>query len=481
MFNYSCLIMESLLNMDKIPTDLDLTLVQEHESIPGELILSVHKNILAKNSPYFEKLFINFKESNQKKITIHVPNIRVMYDIIMGFYDQKFNSNNLDLWQYQLELVKCYDYLNICCNLSLLNNIKVPPEGFDLLLDAIELIGYDARSMQIINNNFPENYDISRLPNDLIDEMIRVNASYQIAMVDQCDIKILNPLTGDLIKTLKGNGAHAMSVCYSSDFQTIVSGNCDGIIKIVNVSTGYLIRNLIGYTTSIKNIIYSPNNQLVALTGWDRTIKIWNTDTGNLIHNIYAHTDHVYSCCFSPNNQQIASGSWDKTIKTWDILTGKMIHTYYGHTDNVRCVCYSIDGKQIVSGSSDRTIKIWDVLTGKLIQNLIGHNNLVQCVCYSPNGKQIASGSWDKTIKIWDAITGNLIRSLNGHTDTINSIGYTQDNQLIISGSYDKTVKVWDVSTGNLIQTLSENIGLTESISIATYYQNDHIKKLLLK
>ena len=53
-------------------------------------------------------------------------------------------------------------------DITKLKNIKVPIEGFDLLLQIVELFGYDNDTTKLIINNLPDNYDLSKLNKDLI-------------------------------------------------------------------------------------------------------------------------------------------------------------------------------------------------------------------------------------------------------------------------------------------------------------------------
>src|SRR3989337_2255793 len=121
-------------------TDLGLKLVDQTNTITIQL----HKIILYSSCIYFRKLLTSFKERNLNEITIQVPNTFIMHDIIMSFYGQKINSQNLPDWQHLLETIKCWDFLGIPFKPDVvLRNLRVPTTGFDLLLDVIDLVGYD--------------------------------------------------------------------------------------------------------------------------------------------------------------------------------------------------------------------------------------------------------------------------------------------------------------------------------------------------
>ena len=363
-------------------TDLTLTLFDGINKIS----INVHKNILYSSCIYFEKLLTNCKEKNSNNITINVPNTHLSYDIIMSFYHQKTNIANLPPWKHLLESCKCYDFFGLEMDPKLLFDFEIPADGFELLLEVIELIGYDEDMIKLINKNIPDEYDLSKFPKELLINMLEAGRSYHI-----------------------------------------VSGSGDKSIKIWDVETGELVRTLEGHTGIVLSVCYSPDNKQIASGSADQSIKIWNAETGKLVRTLDGHTNWVHSVCYSPDDKRIASGSFDQSIKIWDTETGKLIRTLDGHTDWVRSVCYSPDNKRIASGSADNSIKIWDAETGQLVRTLVGHTDMVLSVCYSPDNKRIASGSADNSIKIWDAETGELVRTLEGHTGRVQSVCYSSN------------------------------------------------------
>lgn len=482
-------------NMNEQPADLVLVLKDDL----NEMTIDVHKNILATNSPYFSKLFSILKEKDQDKITIQVSNINITHDIIMNFYGQKNNSTNVPKWKYDLETVKCLDYLGIYCDATLISNIKVPPEGYDLLLDVIEIIGYDEETIKLISDNLPNDYDVSKFPKELIDAIIKVNTVYHIisGSVDETinvwttDPNKTGTKTCNPNKTLVDHNNSVNCICFSPDSQKFASGSSDKTIKIWDALSCKLIRTLPINTSYVTSICFLADSRRIVSGYQDKSIKIWDTVTGKLIQTFMGtigiaggHTLAISSIHSFQNLQNhtelIVSGSVDKTIKIWDILTGKLLQTLDGHTDWVKSVYFSPNGQQIVSGSLDKTIKIWDTLSGKLLQTLDGHSDSdpISSVCYSPNGEQIISGNHGDFIKIWDANTGKLIQILKGHTNSITSVCYSSDNRRIISAGNDKTIRLWDAYNGNLIQIFTGHSYSIRGLAVAVSLDHNLIKRL---
>lgn len=479
--------------MENQPFDITLTLT--NFDVNRSKTLLVHKNILSTNSLFFEKLFTGFKEKDQDKVTIQVPNIDVVYDIIAGLYGQK-SDTIFPNWQYQLELVKCRDYLDMRLSTSLLTNIKVPAEAFDLLLDAIDLIGCEEETMEIINNNLPDNYDVSKFPKELIDGLIRVNRTYQIISLNvNYQVEIYDPLLGKIIRTLDENDASTSCVsyyyawtrciCYSPDNKHFATGGTSKI-KIWNAETGILVKTIVDQNCSHLFITYSPDSQRIATGGTNNIIKIRDVSTGYLIHHLVAQPSVITCAGYSPDNLKIISGDSNGRINIWDAQYGNLIKSIHPHTYTIKGLCYAPNNQTFASASNDGTIIIWDAFTFKIIRTLTSNFNqilntsAVLSICYSPDSLRIISGNDANIIEIWDIITGNLIQTLEGHECEISSVCCSSDNQIIVSGSEDKTIKIWNAGTGNLIQTIhgyANNI-LNVAVAVAVDINNKFIKRL---
>ncbi|MCA2914749.1 hypothetical protein, partial [Microcystis sp. M022S1] len=209
-----------------------------------------------------------------------------------------------------------------------------------------------------------------------------------------------------------------------------------------------------GHDNSVLSVNFSPDGKTLVSGSDDKTIKLWNVETGKEIRTLYGHDNSVTSVNFSPDGKTLVSGSDDNTIKLWNVETGQEIRTLYGHDSYVSSVNFSPDGKTLVSGSYDKTIKLWDVETGQEIRTLYGHDNFVYSVNFSPDGKTLVSGSNDKTIKLWNVETGQEIRTFKGHDSYVYSVNLSPDGKTLVSGSNDKTIKLWNVETGQEIRTL---------------------------
>lgn len=168
--------------------DIELTLIDSNNQITGKF----HKVILYQ-CIYFQKLLIDSAEEKFSEIKIIVPNVHIIYDIIMMLYGQKTNIGGLSQWKYTLELIKCQIFLGLKIDTNVLSSLEFPLEAFDLYIDVAGLINYE-NCLERIIEKIPESYDLSKLPQKLIKQLMDFNKNINISISKDNSIKITSKI-----------------------------------------------------------------------------------------------------------------------------------------------------------------------------------------------------------------------------------------------------------------------------------------------
>ena len=82
----------------------------------------------------------------------------------------------------------------------------------------------------------------------------------------------------------------------------------------------------------VLSVSFSPDGQTLVSGSSDKTLQLWNANTGKHIRTLKGHKNSVFSVAFSPDGETIASGSWDRTLRLWEANTGKRIHILMEHS-----------------------------------------------------------------------------------------------------------------------------------------------------
>ncbi|MBA2306644.1 hypothetical protein H0W26_00740 [Candidatus Dependentiae bacterium] len=142
-------------------------------------------------------------------------------------------------------------------------------------------------------------------------------------------------------KALKGHTDCIVSVAFSPDGTTVLTGSGDCTARLWDVKTGQQLHILKGHTGRLLDV--KIGQQLYIVTG----------DEGN-----------ITSVAYSPDGTMALTGSVDGITRLWDAKTGKQLHVLEGDTNRVTSVAFSPDGNTILTGSANRIARLWICVEG---------------------------------------------------------------------------------------------------------------------
>ena len=356
-------------------------------------------------------------------------------------------------------------------------------------------------------------------PSDLYTEQ-RVAYSPDGTLLAACDsdeLKLYDPVSGQLVRTLSGHGGDVISVAFSRDGNYLATGSVDTTVRIWDVSRGNLIRTLEGHAAEVGGLAFSPDGSFLLASSEDATLNIWEVDTGELLRSLPDFTvfkvifspecvsppeENAERCgkrvaaatfnglqvwayapdsaeqltfedsqailkipdgsagIFSPDGKWLAAASLStasgNAVKLWDAATGQELLTMVGHTNWLAGLAFSPDGKRLASTSLDGTVRVWSLEPGReLVTVLSPIAGYGNRVVYSPNGQEFSTNGGDGTATIWNSETGEPRLAVTGHAAEILNVAFSPDGKRFATASLDATATLWDAATGKKLVTLS--------------------------
>ena len=262
---------------------------------------------------------------------------------------------------------------------------------------------------------------------------------------ESVDIIILNAITGSQSAVLSGHTEQVMSVVFSSDGTSLVSGSGDRTVKFWDIQTGGVVKTFFGHTDVVVSVSISTDCTTIASGSGNAPIHLWNTRTGEFHHTI----DHgtLFHVLFSPTDPQYLISISDTGVWQWD-ANGHPIRSPFNGVD----VAFSLDGTQFVS-CFEKTITIHNSSSGEILIKFQVDDNVQQC-SFSPDNRLIAIAV-GKTAYCWDITTSEpqLVETLIGHASRIVSLVFSSPTTLI-SASQDNLIKFWPIRAQSTVPAI---------------------------
>jgi WD40 repeat protein len=262
------------------------------------------------------------------------------------------------------------------------------------------------------------------------------------------EVRLWNPDTGELQKTLTERSEGVLSVAFSPDGRTLAgvtgTGNAAakiGKVKLWDVQTGELKWAVNGHTDFVTSVAYSPDGRLLASGSLDHAVKLWDSQTGGLRESLPTRDGEVNRVAFSPDGKLLAIAG-HRSLELWNVERGELERALTGNKYAPVAIAFSADGRWLACGDVGGNIGVWETGTGALKQTLSGHGDIVDALAFAPDGKTLVSGSYDSTVIVWDLQTMSRRTTLR-EPDRVTSVAFSHDGRSLASGGWGKEVHLW--------------------------------------
>ena len=227
------------------------------------------------------------------------------------------------------------------------------------------------------------------------------------------EIRLWDPRTGKLIRTLAGVGRAVWSVGFSADGERIawggarVDGSPYALAKLEHSLRLPKGNRSIGVPKALGGEDARTFRQAVVGSG---RLRLQHREGGEF--GYYANLDildgdrvratiprgeadgyshNAYG--FTPDGQTVIAGGGHGWLTAYD-LDGRRLGEFVGHTGDIWAVAISPDGRLLLSGSDDQTVKLWNIATRENIATLF-HARNGEWVLWTPQGYFAASADGD--------------------------------------------------------------------------------------
>ena len=283
-------------------------------------------------------------------------------------------------------------------------------------------------------------------------------------------IIILDVITGSQMAVFSGHTGWVISLTFSPDGTSLVSGSCDKTIKLWDLQTGGVAKTFQGHMGYVYSVSVSVDCTTIASGSSDKTICLWDIQTG-VCHCVIQQEYSVMSVYFFPlDPQHLISISGGK-IWEWDIDGHQITPAYDGS-----CATFSLDGTKFVL-CNGAVVQVQSSDSRATVTEFHIANHHPRCCCFSPDGRLIAIAAGYITY-VWDIANPDpdLIETFTGHAGIIASLVFSSPTSLV-SASWDKSVKFWQIGASSTALDMAnqKSTPITSPIKSITLQAKDKI------
>jgi WD40 repeat protein len=309
-----------------------------------------------------------------------------------------------------------------------------------------------------------------------------------------------------------GHTRSVNAVVFSPDNRWLASGGKDDVIKIWDPATGNVLRTLYGHTSNVNALAVSPDGTLLASGSGDindardlyslikggvvggaedNTVRLWSIQTGRQLQVLRGHELPIGALAFSPDGHSLTSVGGD-AVKVWDVSSGGELRsqqTQYGKSSLEKFGSFSIfgagkgqkqeqqrlrnlkmsaskialsaNGQLAAVGQPDKAIKIYDAQSGRELRDLpfkASPESENSSLAFSADARLVAFSNSSQTVSVQEASTGRELYSVNtGFSKTPQRVQFSSDGRFLFTAtdnSASAAMKLWDAASGQLIREL---------------------------
>ncbi|MBC8115189.1 MAG: Gfo/Idh/MocA family oxidoreductase, partial [Candidatus Saccharimonas sp.] len=269
-------------------------------------------------------------------------------------------------------------------------------------------------------------------------------------------VQLIEVETKSIVREIAVKSGQVRTVAFSPDGKVLATGSYQSV-SLWNPVTGELVKALKGHRAYVTGIAFSPDGLRLATACEDEIARVWKLEGDDAPLTFKQHRLPVTGVAWSPDGKLLATSAGDDTrptkggeVKIWDAATGEVQQSFELHTKGATGVAFSPDGGHVASSGIDEHVNVYDLKAKKALGFFAGHSRPTNGVLFHPDEETVISISGGRAVgknelKIWEFVSGEELATAEAHEGRIAALALSKDGRTLATGGYDKSVALWNV------------------------------------
>jgi WD40 repeat protein len=234
----------------------------------------------------------------------------------------------------------------------------------------------------------------------------------------------------EAILSIPAHERFVLSLAFTPDSKTLLSGGADGLIKLWSAGDWQHQATLAGHTGNVNSIAVSPDGRWVASGSRDATVRLWSFDTGRFLRAFGCRRKNVTSVAFTADSHRVAAASYGGRAKVWNVRGGLVSQLVAGR-QNLTSVALSPDGQTAILAGEGGEISVWSLPDGQRLAAWDSRSVSADCLHLIRKGRVLLSLGFERDVVTWDTATWRLIRAYPMDEMEIHKMAVSPDEALV--------------------------------------------------
>jgi WD40 repeat protein/serine/threonine protein kinase len=279
-------------------------------------------------------------------------------------------------------------------------------------------------------------------------------------------VKLWDPITGELLRTLPGHAGDVRSVEFSPDSSRVLTTSADSTAAIWMAETGKVLATIDDY--DVNTARFSPDGRTLAIGADDGSLSLWSSAPGEEVveQRVLSAGARIEALAFSPDGTRLAAATKAGLLHLWSGQT-ELARVEVGNV-GARTLRFSPDGTRLAAAGLEGSIVLRDGQSGAAIATLPANQGEVWALAFAPVGPpRLLSTGREGSPKLWRTDTGEQVATVDGHREAATDIAFAPDGRTFATVSYDARVRLGDTATGHVFELLEGQLGVLDRVAFA--------------